>query len=170
MVGRKVEVLEEEIGQLKTDFEEKISDFQNQFATIHKKIDGRFAALEDLMKKMLEDKQKPATSESKETTDSHGMGGNSNTFRRRVNPEVEVLEGDDGMPPLEPLSMEEMSMGYGRRGVDFLGRREELHRRGADFEGRMEKFYCRGADFEGRRGEYNEGLGERAAAIVGPST
>ncbi|KAL0918553.1 hypothetical protein M5K25_010567 [Dendrobium thyrsiflorum] len=48
----------------KTDFEEKFSDFQNQFKTIYEKMDGRFAALEDLMKKMLEDKQKPATSET----------------------------------------------------------------------------------------------------------
>ncbi|KAL0909805.1 hypothetical protein M5K25_020703 [Dendrobium thyrsiflorum] len=77
------------------------------------------------------------------------------------------------MPPLEPLSREEMSMGYDRRGADFVGRREEFHRRGADFEGRreefhrqgadfegrMEEFHRRGADFEGRRGENDEGFG-----------
>ncbi|KAL0917284.1 hypothetical protein M5K25_012335 [Dendrobium thyrsiflorum] len=49
------------------------------------------------------------------------------------------------MPPLEPLFREEMSMGYDRRGADFVGRMEEFHRRGADFEG--------------RRGEYDEGFG-----------
>ncbi|KAL0921487.1 hypothetical protein M5K25_008564 [Dendrobium thyrsiflorum] len=106
--GRKVEVLEGELGQLKTDFEEKISDFQNQFSTIHEKIDGRFAALEDLMKKMMGDKQKPATFE---TTGGHGRGGNPNPSRGRENPKVEDLKGDDGMPPLESLSREEMSMG-----------------------------------------------------------
>ncbi|KAL0908182.1 hypothetical protein M5K25_022659 [Dendrobium thyrsiflorum] len=142
MAGRKVEVLEGEIGQLKTDFEEKISDFQNKFTSIHEKMDGRFAALKEMMKKMLEGKQKTATSE---TTDDHGRGGNPNPFGGRENPEVEVLEGDDGMPPLEPLSREEMIMGYDRRGVDFVGRREEIH--------------CRGTDFEGRREEYDEGFG-----------
>ncbi|KAL0908532.1 hypothetical protein M5K25_023028 [Dendrobium thyrsiflorum] len=103
----------------------------------------RFAALEDLMKKMLEDKQKPITSE---TVGDHGRGGNTNPFSEKENPEVEVLEGEGGMPPLEPLSREEMSLGYDRRGADFVGRREESHRRGVEFEG--------------RRGEYDEGLTE----------
>ncbi|KAL0926636.1 hypothetical protein M5K25_002874 [Dendrobium thyrsiflorum] len=95
MTGMKVKVFERKIGQLKTYFEEKISDFQNQFATIHEKMDEKFAALEDLMKKMLEDKQKSATSKSKKTTGSHGRGGNPNPFMGRENPEVEVFEGDD---------------------------------------------------------------------------
>ncbi|KAL0920251.1 hypothetical protein M5K25_009372 [Dendrobium thyrsiflorum] len=103
-----------------------------------------------------EDKQKPATTE---TTGSHGRGGNPNPFRGRENPKEEVLEGDDGMPPLIPLSRKEMSMGYDRRGADFVERREEFYRRGADFEGRREEFHRRGADFEGRRGEYDEGFG-----------
>ncbi|KAL0912924.1 hypothetical protein M5K25_016345 [Dendrobium thyrsiflorum] len=77
MAGRKVEVLEGEIGQLKTDFVEKILDFQNQFASIHEKMDGRFAAMEDMMKKMLEDKQNPVASVSKETTCDHGKGRKS---------------------------------------------------------------------------------------------
>ncbi|KAL0907148.1 hypothetical protein M5K25_025694 [Dendrobium thyrsiflorum] len=142
MAGRKVEVLEGELGQLKTDFEEKISDFQNQFSSIHEKMDGRFAALEDLMKKMIDDKQKPASSE---TNGGHGRGGNPNPSGGRENPEVEVLEGDDGMPPLEPLSKEELSRGYDRREADYVGRREEFYRRGAGFE----RIQRRGADFEG---------------------
>ncbi|KAL0907560.1 hypothetical protein M5K25_021976 [Dendrobium thyrsiflorum] len=137
MTGRKVEVLEGEIGQLKTDFEEKISDFQNQFTSIHEKMDGRFIALEEMMKKMLEDKQKMATSE---TTGNHGRGGNPNPFRGGGNSEVEVLEGEDGMPHIEPLSREEMSQAYDRRGADFVGRREEFPRRAADFEGRRQDF------------------------------
>ncbi|KAL0911561.1 hypothetical protein M5K25_019710 [Dendrobium thyrsiflorum] len=79
-------------------------------------MDGRFAALEEMMKKMLEDKQKMTTSK---TTVNHGRGGNPNPFRGRENSEVEVLEGEDGMPPLEPLSREEMSQAYDRRGADF---------------------------------------------------
>ncbi|PKU78550.1 hypothetical protein MA16_Dca011107 [Dendrobium catenatum] len=106
MDGRKVEVLEGEIGQLKTDFGEKILYFQSQFVVIHEKMDGRFTSLEDLMKKMLEEKQKSATSESKETTGVQGRGGIPNPFKGRENPEVEVHDGEDGMPPLEPLSRE----------------------------------------------------------------
>ncbi|KAL0918622.1 hypothetical protein M5K25_010640 [Dendrobium thyrsiflorum] len=92
------------------------------------------------MKKMIEDKQKPATSK---TTGGHGRGGNPNPFRGRENPEVEVLEGSDGMPHLEPLSREDMSMGYDRRWADFVGRREEFHCRGAEFEGRREEIQRR---------------------------
>ncbi|KAL0927127.1 hypothetical protein M5K25_001286 [Dendrobium thyrsiflorum] len=169
MTGRKVEVLEGELGQLKTDFEEKISDFQNQFSSIHEKMDGRFAALEDLMKKMIDNKQKPASSE---TIGGHGRGGNPNPLGGRENPEVEVLEGDDGMPPLEPLSREELSQGYDRREADYVGRREEFYRRGAgferiqrrgaDFEGEGTDFHRRGADFERsqRRGADFEGRRE----------
>ncbi|KAL0923472.1 hypothetical protein M5K25_007530 [Dendrobium thyrsiflorum] len=148
MAGRKVEVLEGELGQLKTDFEEKISDFQNQFSSIHEKMDGRFAALEDLMKKMIDDKQKLASSE---TIGGHGRGGNPNPSRGRENPEVEVLEGDDGMPPLEPLSREELSWGYDRQEAEYVGRREEFYRRGAGFE----RIQRRGANFEGGRADFH---------------
>ncbi|KAL0925035.1 hypothetical protein M5K25_003341 [Dendrobium thyrsiflorum] len=168
MAGRKVEVLEGELGQLKTDFEEKISDFQNQFSSIHEKMDGRFAALEDLMKKMIDDKQKSASSE---TIGGHGRGGNPNPSRGRENPEVEVLEGDDGMPPLEPLSREELSRGYNRQEAEYVGREEFYHRgagferiqrRGTDFEGERADFHRRGADFERiqRRGADFEGRRE----------
>ncbi|KAL0907244.1 hypothetical protein M5K25_025801 [Dendrobium thyrsiflorum] len=147
MAGRKVEVLEGELGQLKTDFEEKISDFQNQFSSIHEKMDGRFAALEDLMKKMIDDKQKPASSE---TIGGHGRG-DPNPSRGRENPEVGVLEGDDGMPPLEPLSREELSRGYDRQEAEYVGRREEFYRRGAGFE----RIQRRGADFERGRADFH---------------
>ncbi|KAL0909027.1 hypothetical protein M5K25_023549 [Dendrobium thyrsiflorum] len=103
------------------------------------------------MKKMIEDKQKLATSEP---TGGHERGGNPNPFRGREISEVEVLEGDDGMPPLEPLSREVMSMGYNRRGADFVGRSEEYHSRGTEFEGRREEIQRRCADFEGRREEF----------------
>ncbi|KAL0927579.1 hypothetical protein M5K25_001763 [Dendrobium thyrsiflorum] len=148
MAGRKVEVLEGELGQLKTNFEEKIFDFQNQFSSIHEKMDGRFVALEELMKKMIDDKQNPTSSE---TIDGQGKGGNPNPSRGRENLEVEVLEGDDGMPPLEPLSREELSRGYDRQEVEYVGRREEFYRRGAGFE----RIQRQGADFEGGRTDFH---------------
>ncbi|KAL0914580.1 hypothetical protein M5K25_014941 [Dendrobium thyrsiflorum] len=45
-----------------------------------------------------------------------------------------MLEGEKGMPPLEPISKEEMSTGYERRGVDFVRREVDYERRGVDFE------------------------------------
>ncbi|KAL0922305.1 hypothetical protein M5K25_006279 [Dendrobium thyrsiflorum] len=74
MAGRKVEVLEGELGQLKADFEEKIADFQNQIVSINEKIEGRFTVLEEMLKKLLEAKSNPATSEAKETIAGHRRG------------------------------------------------------------------------------------------------
>ncbi|KAL0904327.1 hypothetical protein M5K25_026419 [Dendrobium thyrsiflorum] len=111
-------------------------------------MDGRFTALEEMMKKMLEDKQKTTTSE---TTGGHRRGGNPNPFRGRENPKVEVLEGDDGMPPLEPLSREERSIGFERRVANFSGKRKDFNHKGAEFErgrggseerGSLEEFAC----------------------------
>ncbi|KAH0456698.1 hypothetical protein IEQ34_014605 [Dendrobium chrysotoxum] len=64
-----------------------------------------------MLKKLMEMKTNPTTSEVRETVDGHGIGGNPNPSRGRKNPEVEILEGEDDMPPLEPLSREEMSQG-----------------------------------------------------------
>ncbi|KAL0919834.1 hypothetical protein M5K25_011956 [Dendrobium thyrsiflorum] len=110
MAARKVKVLEGELGQLEADFEEKIADFQNQIASVNERMEGRFAVVEDMLKKLLEAKLNPTTSEAKETTGSHGRSRNPNTFRGRENLEAEILEGEGGIPPLEPLSREEMSM------------------------------------------------------------
>ncbi|KAH0467853.1 hypothetical protein IEQ34_002886 [Dendrobium chrysotoxum] len=144
MTGKKVEVLEGEFGQLKSDLEGKFLEI----STNNERLEGRFSAMEEMMKKLLEMKTNSATSEVRETTDGHGVGGNPNPSRERSMSEVEILEGENDMPPLEPLSREEMSMRYDRRGADFGGRREEFHRRGADFEGRREEFHHRGTDFE----------------------
>ncbi|PKU62248.1 hypothetical protein MA16_Dca028605 [Dendrobium catenatum] len=104
MAGRKIEVLEGEIGQLKTDLEERTVEFQNQFASIHEKMDGRFTSLEEMMKKMLEGKPNPTTTKAREATGDNGRNGNPNPLRGRETTEVEILDGNDGMPPLEPLS------------------------------------------------------------------
>ncbi|KAL0924163.1 hypothetical protein M5K25_004972 [Dendrobium thyrsiflorum] len=134
MVGRKVEVLEGELGQLKADFEDKITDFQNQIASVNEKIEGRFAVLEDMLKKLLKSKSNPATSEAKETTAGHGRGENPIPFRGRENPDVEILEGEDDMSHLEPLSREERSTGFERRVVEFSEKMEDFDHKGAEFE------------------------------------
>ncbi|KAL0910093.1 hypothetical protein M5K25_021031 [Dendrobium thyrsiflorum] len=134
MAGRKVEVLEGELGPLKADFE-KIADFQNQIVSVNEKIEGRFAVLEDMLKKFLEAKSNPAkTSEAKETTVGHRRGENPNPFRRRKNPNVEILEGEDDMPLLESLSREERSIGFERMVAAFSGKREGFNHKGAKFE------------------------------------
>ncbi|KAL0915583.1 hypothetical protein M5K25_016011 [Dendrobium thyrsiflorum] len=134
MAGKKVEVLEGEIGQLKTDLERRFSDFQNQISTNNERMEGKFAIMEEMLKKLLEVKTAPATSEARGTNDDHGRRGNPNMFRERENTDVEVLEGEDGMPPLEPLSREEISIGFERRTAEFTGRREDVFHQGADFE------------------------------------
>ncbi|KAH0459727.1 hypothetical protein IEQ34_012541 [Dendrobium chrysotoxum] len=115
MAGKKVEVLEGEIAQLKSELEEKWSDFQNQISSNNKRMEEKFAVMEEMLKKLLEAKIKAVTSEAKETIGGHGRDENPNTFRGRENPEVEILEGEDGMSPLEPLSREERSSDYARR-------------------------------------------------------
>ncbi|KAL0915831.1 hypothetical protein M5K25_013290 [Dendrobium thyrsiflorum] len=115
-------------------------DLYYEIASVNKRMEGKFVVVEDKLKKLFEAKPNSTTSEAKETTCGHGRDGNPSTFRGRENPEVEILEGEDEMPPLEPLSREEMSIGYKRSGVDFV-------RRGEDFD-------HQGVDFERRRGEW----------------
>ncbi|KAL0913807.1 hypothetical protein M5K25_017296 [Dendrobium thyrsiflorum] len=97
-------------------------DFQNQSASVHEKMDGKFVVMEDMLKKLLEAKPNTATSEMKEATDGQGRGENLNPFRGGENQEVEILEGENGMPSLEPISRGEMIIGYERRDTDFARR------------------------------------------------
>ncbi|KAL0904718.1 hypothetical protein M5K25_026859 [Dendrobium thyrsiflorum] len=108
-------------------------------------MEGKFAVMEEMLKKLLELKTNPVTSEASETIGGHERGGNPNMSRGRENQEIEILEGEDGLPPLEPLSREEMSTGFERRAADFVER--------------IEDFYRRGAEFERRRGESDEAVG-----------
>lgn len=50
MAAKKVEVLEAKIGQLRSDFKGKFSNLQGLLTTVHEKIDGKFANLEDMMR------------------------------------------------------------------------------------------------------------------------
>ncbi|KAL0926052.1 hypothetical protein M5K25_004433 [Dendrobium thyrsiflorum] len=104
---------------------------------------GKFIVVEELPKELLEAKPNVTISETKEASGGQGRGGNPNSFRRGKNQEVKILEGEDGMPPLEPIFMDEMSIGYERRSAYFA-------RRGVDYE-------CSGAKFE-RRGNFEEGF------------
>ncbi|KAL0918714.1 hypothetical protein M5K25_010737 [Dendrobium thyrsiflorum] len=56
-----------------------------------------------------------------------GSGGNPNPLRRGKNREVEILEGEDKMPSIEPISKEEMSS------------REQAQKKREDDERRMER-------------------------------
>ncbi|PKU64411.1 hypothetical protein MA16_Dca025453 [Dendrobium catenatum] len=81
MAGKKVDVLEGEVGQLKAVLEERFFNFQNQITSNNERLERKFTAMEEMMKKLLEMKTNPATSEVRETTDGHGMGGNPNPLR-----------------------------------------------------------------------------------------
>ncbi|KAL0908553.1 hypothetical protein M5K25_023053 [Dendrobium thyrsiflorum] len=138
MARKKVEVLEGEIGQLKSDLEGRFSYFQNQISTNNKRMEGKLAIMEEMLKKLIEVKTALATSEAR---------GNLNRFRGRENPKVEILEGEDGIPPLEPPSREEISIGI-ERTIEFIGKREDFYHQSADFE-------------RGRRESDEGGSGER---------
>ncbi|KAL0903951.1 hypothetical protein M5K25_026015 [Dendrobium thyrsiflorum] len=127
MAGRKVKVLEGDLGQLKSNFVEKISAFEGQFASVYEKMDGKFVVVEEMLKKLLEEKSKTMVTNIRAATGGQGSVGNPNLFRGRENQEVKILEGEDGMPPLEPLSREEMSRGDEQRDADFA-------RRGVEYE------------------------------------
>ncbi|KAL0911094.1 hypothetical protein M5K25_019206 [Dendrobium thyrsiflorum] len=123
-----------------------------KISTNNERMEGKFAIMKEMLKKLLKVKTALATSEARGTNDDHGRRENPNIFRGRENTDVEVLEGEDGMSPLEPLSREEISIGFERRTAEFTGRREDA--------------YHRGADFERGRGESNEGGRKSRACTI----
>ncbi|KAL0910423.1 hypothetical protein M5K25_021404 [Dendrobium thyrsiflorum] len=90
--------------------------------------------MDEMLKKLLEVKATPVTLEARETIVGHGRRGNPNIFRGRKNLEVEILEGEDDMSPVESLSREERSIGIERRVADFSGKREDFYHRGAELK------------------------------------
>ncbi|KAL0903343.1 hypothetical protein M5K25_027716 [Dendrobium thyrsiflorum] len=52
------------------------------FSTVHEKMDGKFAAMEEMLRKLLEAQPKMTTSEAKGTISSQRSGGNPNPLRR----------------------------------------------------------------------------------------
>ncbi|PKU67035.1 hypothetical protein MA16_Dca023165 [Dendrobium catenatum] len=63
MAGKKVDVLEGEVGQLKADLEERFFNLQNQITSNNERLEGKFTAMEEMLKILLEMKTNPATSE-----------------------------------------------------------------------------------------------------------
>ncbi|KAL0917295.1 hypothetical protein M5K25_012348 [Dendrobium thyrsiflorum] len=156
-------------------------DFKSQISTVHEKIDEKFSILEEMLKKLLKSQPKTVSSETREATDNQGCGENPNPIRRREDEEVEILEGEERIPPLEPNPREEPGRGYGerhekvgherrgveferggavferggtnydRRGVEFEMRWDDYDRMGAEFERRLVDFDPMGAKFERRK-------------------
>ncbi|PKU59024.1 hypothetical protein MA16_Dca028110 [Dendrobium catenatum] len=73
MASKRVEVLETEMGQFKADLEEKM-------ATLSENVEGKFMALEEMMKKLLEGQARAVPAEER------GEGSGSKG-KEKVNPE-----------------------------------------------------------------------------------
>ncbi|KAL0913229.1 hypothetical protein M5K25_016673 [Dendrobium thyrsiflorum] len=116
------------------DYSNSNESHSDDISSNNERIEGKFAVMEEMLKKLLELKTNPTTSEARETIGGHGRGGNPNMSRGRENPEIEILESKDDMPPLEPLSREERSTVFERRVADFLGKMKDFNHRGAEFE------------------------------------
>ncbi|KAL0928772.1 hypothetical protein M5K25_000693 [Dendrobium thyrsiflorum] len=113
MAGRKIEILEREFRQLKF----KTSDFQTRFSVVHKKIDGKFAIIKEMMQKLLEGQTKPTILEVGVSLTEQGNWGNPNVGTMRENWEVKILGEEEEMPPLESLPRSGKGEG---EGVGFL--------------------------------------------------
>ncbi|KAL0905265.1 hypothetical protein M5K25_027456 [Dendrobium thyrsiflorum] len=93
MVGRKVEVLEGEIKQLKieiSDLHAQLLDVKSQISAIHEKMDGNFFSLGEMLKKLLEGQFKTASSETREASNNPGSRENSKPIRQREDQGVET--------------------------------------------------------------------------------
>ncbi|PKU66591.1 hypothetical protein MA16_Dca006919 [Dendrobium catenatum] len=110
MASKRVEVLETEMGQFKTDLEEKME-------TLSENVEEKFIALKEMMKKLLEGQARAVSAEER------GKGSGSKG-KEKVNPEeeeeVELLDSNGRMPPRESIRREE----YDRR-RDFREGRED---------------------------------------------
>ncbi|KAH0454223.1 hypothetical protein IEQ34_016147 [Dendrobium chrysotoxum] len=73
----------------------------------HEKVEGKFAILEEMMRKMLEFQTKTTSSEARKVATGQESGKNPNPMRRREDQDVKILERDERMPPLEPIPREE---------------------------------------------------------------
>ncbi|KAL0917947.1 hypothetical protein M5K25_013056 [Dendrobium thyrsiflorum] len=139
MAGRIVEALEVEIGQMKSkisDLQTQISYYKSQIAAVHEKIDGEFSIMEEMLKKLFEGQTKILPSKVREAADSQGSGENPKPIRRREDQEVEILEGAEKMPHLEPIPREESGREYveRREGLGHERRDVEFERRGPELE------------------------------------
>ncbi|KAL0916269.1 hypothetical protein M5K25_013764 [Dendrobium thyrsiflorum] len=150
MEAKKVDALEErfeeEMNQIKTTVEDRISS-----------MEGQVADLRDMMMKMLDLHNQAAASEA-----SKPEGRNTNFEIRKNEDEVEIVKGERRRPHMEPFQRTNRGGRYGeRRGY---GGPEQ---RGADWERREGNYGRQSVDFEGRREEFEEGAGPRSWAEPG---
>ncbi|KAI0497119.1 hypothetical protein KFK09_023447 [Dendrobium nobile] len=114
MASKRVEVLETEVGQFKADLEEKM-------ATLSENMEGKFMALEEMMKKLLEGQARAVPVEER------GEGSGSKG-KEKANPEgeeeVELLGSNGRMLHRESIRREEQE-----RRRDFREEREDDWRR-----------------------------------------
>ncbi|KAL0913294.1 hypothetical protein M5K25_016742 [Dendrobium thyrsiflorum] len=114
-------MLEGEVRQLKLEFEKKVSELETQILAIHDKINGKFAIIEEMMRKMLEVQTKMMLLEARGAIGGQESEENPNPIRRREDQELEILDGEDRMPPLEPILRKESGRRYGKRtGADLV--------------------------------------------------
>ncbi|KAL0925631.1 hypothetical protein M5K25_003996 [Dendrobium thyrsiflorum] len=170
MAGRKLEVLEVEIGQMKSeisDLQTQVLDLKKDISVIHDKFDSKIFILEEMLKKVLEGQTNKMPSKVREVTDSQGSGKNLKPIRRREGQEVRISEGTKKMPPLGPIPREESGRGYvdkregvGHewRGVEFERRGDEFEMRGLDYDDRRSvEFEMRGVEYDRRGVEFEGG-------------
>ncbi|KAL0906618.1 hypothetical protein M5K25_025128 [Dendrobium thyrsiflorum] len=103
-----------------------VAALRDRLNAIHEKMDKKCAVVEEMLKKLHDAQPKTTSSEAKGATNGQGSGRNPIPIRRRENQEVEILEGENGTPPLEPISREEMSSIFERMGADFEQREEAV--------------------------------------------
>ncbi|KAL0920918.1 hypothetical protein M5K25_007937 [Dendrobium thyrsiflorum] len=109
--GRKVEVLEWEIGQTKSE----ISDLKKDISAIHDKFDSKFFIMKEMLKNVLESQTQKMPSEVREVTNNQGSGESPKPIRQREDQEVETQKEKERMPPLELVPMGEPGRGYGEK-------------------------------------------------------
>ncbi|KAL0918955.1 hypothetical protein M5K25_011006 [Dendrobium thyrsiflorum] len=109
MAGRKVEVLEGEIGQMKSEIsylQTQVSNLKKDMPFIHDKIDSNFSIPEEMLKKVVKGQTKISPSERREGADSQGSGEDPKPIRRREKSRCGYFG---------PIPKEKSGSGYGKR-------------------------------------------------------
>ncbi|PKU77049.1 putative mitochondrial protein [Dendrobium catenatum] len=117
MASKRVEVLETEVGQFKADLEEKM-------ATLSENMEGKFMALEEMMKKLLEGQARAVPAE--ERGEGSGSKGKEKA-RPEGEEEVELLGSNGRMLHRESIRREEGEDDWRRRRPDPVDRPWGIH-------------------------------------------
>ncbi|KAL0912714.1 hypothetical protein M5K25_018706 [Dendrobium thyrsiflorum] len=116
----------------KSKFEKKVSELETQILAIHEKVNGKFAIMEETMRKMLEVQIKITPLEARGAVGNQGSGENPNPIRQRE--DVEILEGEERIPLLEPIPREESELE-----TQILANHEKIDGKFATMEQMMRK-------------------------------